>query len=147
MLMIESDAMKPAGISAVPHPRWPFTLNSFGLPYGWAPRPKSSPASTPTSSLARHNTTHPYHSSWRSHAQRTMWPSRPRPAFDQSNYSTKHINLATQPDLIIISPTMRTLQTAMNIIPSLAEQAPFDIPVQIWALSSRCSTAGRSPWS
>ena len=54
---------------------------------------------------------------------------RDPPLTRAGNYSTKHINLATQPDLIIISPTMRTLQTAMNIIPSLAEQAPFDISV------------------
>jgi len=56
-------------------------------------------------------------------------PDCDRPLTSAGNYGTKHINLAAQPDLIIISPIMHTLQTAMNMIPSLAEQAPFDIPV------------------
>jgi len=60
------------------------------------------------------------------------YPDRDPPLTKAGNYSTKHINLVAQPDLIIISPMTRTLQTAMNIVPSLAEQALFDIPVQIW---------------
>ncbi|KNG51821.1 hypothetical protein TW65_01014 [Stemphylium lycopersici] len=54
------------------------------------------------------------------------------PLTKAGHHTTKHINLAAQPDIILISPMTRTIQTAINIFPFLAEQAPFRIPVQIW---------------
>lgn len=60
------------------------------------------------------------------------YPDRDPPLTKAGNYATKHIDLAVQPNLILISPMTRTLQSAMNIFPFLAKQAPFDIPVQIW---------------
>jgi broad specificity phosphatase PhoE len=41
------------------------------------------------------------------------------------------MHLSVQPDLILISPMTRTIQTALNMFPFLAEQAP-PVPVHIW---------------
>jgi broad specificity phosphatase PhoE len=47
-------------------------------------------------------------------------------------YTTTRIHLAVQPDLILISPMTRTIQTAMNMFPFLEKESPLEIPVQIW---------------
>ncbi|KAG9193671.1 hypothetical protein G6011_03706 [Alternaria panax] len=60
------------------------------------------------------------------------YPDRDPPLTKAGNASTKRINLTIRPDLILISPMTRTIETAMNVFPSLTEAGPFDIPTQIW---------------
>lgn len=60
------------------------------------------------------------------------YPDRDPPLTKAGNASTKRINLTVRPDLILISPMTRTIETAMNIFPFLAEVGPFDTPTQIW---------------
>ncbi|CAE7185611.1 hypothetical protein CFE70_006327 [Pyrenophora teres f. teres 0-1] len=59
------------------------------------------------------------------------YPERDPPLTKTGSYTTKHIYLPARPDLVLISPMTRTLQTAVNMFPFLAGQAPFDIPVQV----------------
>jgi broad specificity phosphatase PhoE len=59
-------------------------------------------------------------------------PHRDPPLTEQGNNATKGIKLTTTPDLILISPMTRTLQTAMNVFPHLKGPEPSHIPVQIW---------------
>ncbi|RMZ68251.1 phosphoglycerate mutase family [Pyrenophora seminiperda CCB06] len=66
------------------------------------------------------------------HNVQSGYPDHDPPLTKSGHYTTKHIELAAKPDLILISPMTRTLQTAMNMFPFLVEQAPFDIPVQVW---------------
>jgi broad specificity phosphatase PhoE len=42
------------------------------------------------------------------------------------------MKLPSSPDLIIVSPMTRTIQTAINIFPSLRNADEFVAPVQIW---------------
>ncbi|KAF1833983.1 phosphoglycerate mutase-like protein [Decorospora gaudefroyi] len=60
------------------------------------------------------------------------YASRDPPLTKAGVYTTKRINLAVQPDLILISPMTRTIQTAINMFPFLADDSPFEIPAQIW---------------
>jgi broad specificity phosphatase PhoE len=60
------------------------------------------------------------------------YPYRDPPLTKAGNASTKRVSLTVRPDLILISPMTRTIETAMNIFPFLIEPGPFDIPTQIW---------------
>ncbi|KAI4938046.1 hypothetical protein J4E85_000485 [Alternaria conjuncta] len=60
------------------------------------------------------------------------YPHRDPPLTKAGNVSTKRVNLSVQPDLILISPMTRTIQTALNMFPFLTEAGSFHIPVQIW---------------
>jgi broad specificity phosphatase PhoE len=60
------------------------------------------------------------------------YPDRDPPLTKAGNASTKRIDLTVRPDLILISPMTRTIETAMNIFPFLNEAGAFDIPTQIW---------------
>jgi broad specificity phosphatase PhoE len=60
------------------------------------------------------------------------YPHRDPPLTKAGVYATTHLDLAVQPDLILISPMTRTIQTAMNMFPFLAREGPFEIPVQAW---------------
>jgi broad specificity phosphatase PhoE len=60
------------------------------------------------------------------------YPDKDPPLTKVGQYTTKHMNLAVQPDLILISPMTRAIQTAQNIFPSLAGEGPFNTSVQIW---------------
>lgn len=53
------------------------------------------------------------------------------PLSDASHEATKQINISAVPDLIVISPMTRTIQTAMNAFPSI-DSAPNRTEVQIW---------------
>jgi broad specificity phosphatase PhoE len=46
--------------------------------------------------------------------------------------ATKELVMSMIPDLIIISPMTRTIQTAMNVFPGLEDDGSPAIPVQIW---------------
>jgi broad specificity phosphatase PhoE len=59
-------------------------------------------------------------------------PHRDPPLTKAGNVSTKRVNLTVQPDLILISPMTRTIETAMNMFPFLTKTGPFHIPVQVW---------------
>ncbi|KAF1847706.1 phosphoglycerate mutase-like protein [Cucurbitaria berberidis CBS 394.84] len=61
------------------------------------------------------------------------YPHRDPPLTAAGAHATTEIQLAIKPDLILISPMTRTIQTAMNIFPSLEDQnGAFAVPVQIW---------------
>lgn len=66
------------------------------------------------------------------HNVQHSYPDRDPPLTKAGNASTKHLNLTFRPDLILISPMTRTIETAMNIFPFLVDAGPFDIPTQIW---------------
>ena len=46
--------------------------------------------------------------------------------------AAKHIKVSAMPDLIVISPMTRTIQTALNAFPSNFSSTPFQAEVQIW---------------
>ena len=46
--------------------------------------------------------------------------------------AAKEIKLSSIPDLILISPMTRTIQTALNAFPSILGSVPFQTEVQIW---------------
>lgn len=61
------------------------------------------------------------------------YPHRDPPLTEAGAQATKGIKLPTTPDLIVISPMTRTLQTAMNVFPFIQNSADsFVVPVQIW---------------
>jgi len=60
------------------------------------------------------------------------YPHRDPPLTEEGAQATKHIMLPTSPDLIIISPMTRTIQTAMNVFPCLQQADIPTVPVQIW---------------
>lgn len=60
------------------------------------------------------------------------YPHRDPPLTDAGHKATKEIEIPAIPDLIIISPMTRTIQTAMNIFPDIFNTAPFPVEVQIW---------------
>lgn len=60
------------------------------------------------------------------------YPHRDPPLTEAGRQATKAINLRVIPDLIIISPMTRTIQTALNAFPSLLGTTPFKVAVQIW---------------
>lgn len=65
------------------------------------------------------------------HNVQRNYPTRDPPLTKAGHYATKHMNVPVHPDLILISPMTRTMQTALNMFPSLSEHTP-PIPVQIW---------------
>lgn len=60
------------------------------------------------------------------------YPHRDPPLTESGQDATKLIRIPRIPDLIIISPMTRTIQTTMNSFPSLLGTTPFKVPVQIW---------------
>jgi broad specificity phosphatase PhoE len=60
------------------------------------------------------------------------YPHRDPPLTKVGVYATTHLDLALKPDLILVSPMTRTIQTAINMFPLLAQEGSFEIPVQIW---------------
>ncbi|KAF1362153.1 phosphoglycerate mutase-like protein [Lizonia empirigonia] len=60
------------------------------------------------------------------------YPHRDPPLTEAGQEATKQINVPAKPDLIIISPMTRTIQTAMNIFPDVFNTTPFPVEVQIW---------------
>ncbi|KAF2845037.1 phosphoglycerate mutase-like protein [Plenodomus tracheiphilus IPT5] len=62
-------------------------------------------------------------------------PSPDPPLTHRGQGATKNIHIPFTPDLIVISPMTRTIQTAMNIFPSIQDPNRTTepvIPVQIW---------------
>ncbi|CAN9205308.1 unnamed protein product [Alternaria alternata] len=59
------------------------------------------------------------------------YPHRDPPLTDAGHEHTKQIEIPAVPDLVVISPMTRTIQTAMNVFPSLSS-AQDKIEVQIW---------------
>jgi broad specificity phosphatase PhoE len=57
---------------------------------------------------------------------------RDPPLTEAGHNATQTIQFSLSPDLILISPMTRTIQTAMNIFPFLRAQSPFPTSVQIW---------------
>ncbi|KAK6525859.1 hypothetical protein TWF281_010903 [Arthrobotrys megalospora] len=62
------------------------------------------------------------------------YPHRDPPLTAAGQNATKAIKIPTVPDLIIISPMTRTIQTAMNAFPSIlnSAQIPSQTEVHIW---------------
>jgi broad specificity phosphatase PhoE len=60
------------------------------------------------------------------------YPGRDPPLTETGNRATEAIKLPVIPDLIIISPMTRAIQTAINAFPALLGTIPSKIPVQIW---------------
>lgn len=60
------------------------------------------------------------------------YPHCDPPLTEAGARATKELILSTHPDLIIISPMMRTIQTAMNMFPYIQDCGGSTIPVQIW---------------
>ncbi|KAK6354126.1 hypothetical protein TWF730_008546 [Orbilia blumenaviensis] len=62
------------------------------------------------------------------------YPHRDPPLTVAGQEATRLINIPTSPDLIIISPMTRTIQTAINVFPSLLDpaQVSSQVEVQIW---------------
>ncbi|EUC46959.1 hypothetical protein COCMIDRAFT_35401 [Bipolaris oryzae ATCC 44560] len=58
-------------------------------------------------------------------------PYRDPPLTKAGHYTTKHKHLPFDPDLILISPLTRTIQTALNMFPFLSSQ-PSPVPAHIW---------------
>jgi broad specificity phosphatase PhoE len=60
------------------------------------------------------------------------YPHRDPPLTEAGWQATKEIALPNRPDVIIISPMTRTIQTATSMFPDLQDTDSFSIPVQIW---------------
>lgn len=60
------------------------------------------------------------------------YPHRDPPLTDTGHEATKQIKIPAVPDLIVISPMTRTVQTAMNAFPSIVGSALNGTEVQIW---------------
>lgn len=60
------------------------------------------------------------------------YPHRDPPLTSAGQEATKAIRIPATPDLIIISPMTRTIQTAMNIFPNIFDTTPLPVDVQIW---------------
>jgi broad specificity phosphatase PhoE len=60
------------------------------------------------------------------------YPHRDPPLTEAGMHATKQIALPACPDLIIISPMTRTIQTAISMFPHLEDSSSSAIPVQIW---------------
>ncbi|KNG83529.1 hypothetical protein ANOM_007745 [Aspergillus nomiae NRRL 13137] len=61
-----------------------------------------------------------------------IYPHRDPPLTDAGHEATKKIKVPGIPDLIVISPMTRTIQTALNAFPSILGSTPFQAEVQIW---------------
>ena len=60
------------------------------------------------------------------------YPHRDPPLTDAGFNAAKQIEIPAIPDLVVISPMTRTIQTALNAFPSILGSAPFQAEVQIW---------------
>lgn len=60
------------------------------------------------------------------------YPHCDPPLTEAGVQATQHVKFPAPPDLIVISPMTRTIQTALNIFPSLRNPDELPIPVQIW---------------
>jgi broad specificity phosphatase PhoE len=60
------------------------------------------------------------------------YPHRDPPLTEAGVQATREIKLSISPDLIVISPMTRTIQTAMNMFPELQVAGSYTVPVQIW---------------
>ncbi|KAF1950344.1 phosphoglycerate mutase-like protein [Byssothecium circinans] len=60
------------------------------------------------------------------------YPHRDPPLTAAGQTATSNTTITPLPDLIVISPMTRTLQTAINMFPDLQGPNPPSIPVQIW---------------
>jgi broad specificity phosphatase PhoE len=60
------------------------------------------------------------------------YPHRDPPLTEAGQVATKQIVVPAVPDLIIISPMTRTIQTAMNAFPFLQGTGPWPVEVEIW---------------
>lgn len=61
------------------------------------------------------------------------YPHRDPPLTEAGNHGTRTIKLPMSPDLILVSPMTRTIQTTMNIFPFLQGDSPAPTLVQIWS--------------
>ena len=83
----------------------------------------AEPTTSPTIHIIRH---------WQSlHNIDRGYPHRDPPLTDTGHEATKQIKVSTVPDLIVISPMTRTIQTAMIVFPSI-DSASNETEVQIW---------------
>jgi broad specificity phosphatase PhoE len=57
---------------------------------------------------------------------------RDPPLTESGAQGTRSNMLPESPDLILVSPMTRTIQTAMNMFPFIQQQGPLPTPVQIW---------------
>ncbi|KZM19154.1 uncharacterized protein EKO05_0003189 [Ascochyta rabiei] len=60
------------------------------------------------------------------------YPHRDPPLTSSGQEATRLIEIPAAPDLIIISPMTRTIQTAMNMFPAVFSTTPLPVDVQIW---------------
>ena len=60
------------------------------------------------------------------------YPHRDPPLTNAGQEATKLIQIPAVPNLIIISPMTRTIQTALNAFPLLIGTTPHQVEVQIW---------------
>ena len=60
------------------------------------------------------------------------YPYRDPPLTNEGVNAAKEIKISAIPDLIVISPMTRTIQTALNAFPSILGSAPTHTKVQIW---------------
>ena len=60
------------------------------------------------------------------------YPHRDPPLTTTGHALTKQIKIPVTPNLIVISPMTRTIQTAINTFPSILGSTPFQADVQIW---------------
>lgn len=60
------------------------------------------------------------------------YPHRDPPLTDAGRAAAKLIKLPITPDLIIVSPMTRTIQTALIAFDSLIGTSPFKVAVQVW---------------
>ncbi|KAF2475045.1 phosphoglycerate mutase-like protein [Lindgomyces ingoldianus] len=60
------------------------------------------------------------------------YPHRDPPLTDAGDEATKKIRITAIPDLIIISPMTRTIQTALNAFPNLLGSGISECKVEIW---------------
>ncbi|KAF7547251.1 hypothetical protein G7Z17_g7864 [Cylindrodendrum hubeiense] len=60
------------------------------------------------------------------------YPHRDPPLTKLGTQQAKSVQLPAQPDLIIVSPMTRTVQTALLVFPHLLDASPAKVEVQIW---------------
>lgn len=60
------------------------------------------------------------------------YPHRDPPLTEAGQKATKGIQLTVVPDLVVISPMTRAIQTAMNLVPEIKDPKSSAISVQIW---------------
>ncbi|XP_014558826.1 hypothetical protein COCVIDRAFT_50990, partial [Bipolaris victoriae FI3] len=71
------------------------------------------------------------------HNTHPAYPDRDPPLTKSGHYTTKHKHLPAHPDLILISPLTRTIQTALNMFPFLSSSPSASltttrVPAHIW---------------